>query len=232
MTSSKTLLLPTNLQALVTCSGFHVEGFQCSSSFLEIPIQLEGAPFSLAPLGGTSNDRNNEQFQHGLRFQLILFQGGQTVTELPKSPLSVELHLGDCFLIEIFLLGIGWIEKQLVFVIPKTKRFVFRGDNLELIKEKARLHLKGIGIIFWAREPSQISGMPNMSFFSKSQRMVYRLEILQASQYDKSPGISSLSNSGLDFNARINHGFQALLEIAESVIPETCLSRLLNACLK
>ena len=44
--------------------------------------------------------------------------------------------------------------------------------------------------------------------------------------------MSSLSNSGLDFNARMNHGFQALLEIAESVIPDTCRSRLLKACRK
>jgi hypothetical protein len=60
----------------------------------------------------------------------------------------------------------------------------------------------------------------------------YRLEILHASQVDISPGMSSLSNSGLDFNARMNHGFQALLEIAESVIPDTCRSKLLKACRK
>jgi hypothetical protein len=30
----------------------------------------------------------------------------------------------------------------------------------------------------------------------------------------------------------MNHGFQALLEMAESVIPDTCRSRLLKACLK
>jgi len=61
------------------------------------------------------------------------------------------------------------------------------------------------------------------------KRESYRFRVLQASHSAISPGMFSLSNSGLDFKAFINHGFHALLDIAESVIPVTCLSKLLNA---
>jgi hypothetical protein len=139
------------------------------------------------------------------------------MTKFPESPFPVEVNFSDIAVFAIIVVNIFRVQKLFIIIIPVNERFVacrndlcksykvqnspptFSDHTLDLLDEREMLHV----------------------FISSIVCGEYRLVILQASQSERSPGISSLSNSGRAFKALLNHGFHALLVIAESVMPLT-----------
>jgi len=151
------------------------------------------------------------------------------MTKTAKSPFSIKCDLFYILFHHFFFVGghIVSVEELLVGIVPITKRFIRGTQNLPVNSlNLIRRYLQCPRIILWSCEAGKIRCMSTVKIELKGKR--YRFRVLQAS-HAISPGIMSLSNSGLDFKAFINHGFHALLDIAESVIPVTCLSKLLNA---